>query len=83
MQDSFTKRDIEICAEMLGKAIKKIDLRSRGALTKFSTDNGRLEPIIIAMGEKLGYEIKALELDEIRNLESRDMNVSHSIKLKS
>jgi len=81
-KEVYSIRDIEICAEMIGKAIQKIDLRTRGAVTKFNTDNGRLEPIIISIGDKLGYEIKALELVEIRQFALREMKVSHSITLK-
>ena len=79
--ENYTLRDVEICAEMLGKAIRKIDLRTGGAMVKFNTDHGRLEPVIRILAQQLGYVIKQLTPDEIYELHRQDINASHSIHL--
>jgi hypothetical protein len=81
--DEYSLRDVEICAEMLGKAIRRIDLRTGGAMVKFNTDHGRLEPILRTLATHLGYVLKRLNPDEIYELHRQDINASHSIRLKS
>lgn len=70
------------CADMIGRSIRKIDLRTGGAYVKFNTDKGRLEPLIIGIGEKLGYIIEPLDKETILSLEADGKNVSHAIYLK-
>lgn len=80
-KDSYTSVEVLRCVDMISRAIKKIDLRINGAYVKFNTDKGRLEPLIISMGEKLGYKIEALTSEEIVSLEVSGQSVSHSIFL--
>jgi len=70
------------CADMIGRAAKKIDVRTGSALVKFNTDKGRLESLIVGIAEKLGYEISALDKDTIARENEKDHSVSHVISLK-
>lgn len=80
--DQYTGSDIMKCTDMLARAIRKIDLRTGGALIKLNTENGRLESLIIGMASRLGYDIKPLRDEEIVNLEKNGGNASHSIQVK-
>lgn len=81
-KESFSAMEVIRCADMIGRSIRKIDLRTGGAYVKFNTDKGRLEPLIIGIGEKLGYIIEPLDKETILSLEADGKNVSHAIYLK-
>lgn len=81
-KESFSAVEVIRCADMIGRSIRKIDLRTGGAYVKFNTDKGRLEPLIIGIGEKLGYIIEPLERETILAMENDGKNVSHAIYLK-
>ncbi len=82
-KESFSATEVIRCADMIGRSVKKIDLRTGGAYVKFNTDKGRLEPLIIGIGEKLGYIIEPLEKETILAMEDEGKNVSHAIYLKN
>lgn len=82
VKDTYSGSDIMKCTDMISRAVQKIDIRTRAALVKFNTDNGRLESLIIGMADKLGYEIKALKKETIVSERDKGSNVSHSISLK-
>lgn len=79
---SFSSTEVIRCADMIGRAVRKIDIRTGGAYVKFNTDKGRLEPLIIGIAEKLGYIIEPLDKEEVQKMERDGFNVSHSIYLK-
>lgn len=81
-RESFSATEVVRCADMLSRAIRKIDIRTRGAYVKFNTDKGKLEPLIIGMADKLGYVVEPLAKEEIANMEASGESVSHSIFLK-
>lgn len=81
-KEEYTSQEIMRTAEMLQRAIKKIDLRVKYAYVKFNTDKGRLEPLIIGLADKLGYEVQPLDKHTIRQLEEEDISASHEIRLK-
>lgn len=81
-KNKFDGMEVIKCADMLGRAIKKIDMRTETALVKFNTAKGRLEPLIIGMAEKLGYQIEALDKETIRRQDEKGNSVSHMISLK-
>lgn len=78
---TYSSSEILKCADMLGRAIRKIDMRTGSALVKFNTEMGRLEPLIIGIGDKMGYRIEALNKETINKLEEKGENVSHLISL--
>ena len=78
----YSGADILKCADMLGRAIGKIDMRTKEALVRFNTEKGNLEPILIGMAEKLGYSVKPLEKEVIAREDEKGRSVSHSISLK-
>lgn len=80
--EKYSGTEILKCADMLKRAILKIDMRTHNALVKFNVDKGRLEPLLIGMGERLGYTIKALDKETIYNQSEKGNSVSHSIALK-
>lgn len=80
-KEIYSSVEVIRCIDMIGRAVRKIDLRTRGAYVKFNTDKDNLEPLIIAMGEKLGYKIEALSSEEVFSMEVSGNNVSHSIFL--
>lgn len=77
----YTIEDIERCADMLGRSIKKIDLRIGSAFVRFNTDNGRLEPAINSIASKLGYELQSVDEKMARNLEKKGNRATHIISL--
>ncbi len=79
----YSLREVEICGEMLAKAIRKIDLRTGGAMVKFNTDHGRLEPVLQTLAHHLGYVLTKLSPEEIYDLHQQDINASHSIRLRN
>ncbi|MDR9416117.1 MAG: hypothetical protein RI564_07525 [Gracilimonas sp.] len=81
-KEVYSGNEILKCADMLSRAISKIDMRTKQALVKFNTDKGRLEPLIIGMGDKLGYKISALDKETMRIENEKGNNVSHTIALK-
>ena len=81
-KESFSATEVLKCADMLNRSIRKIDLRTGGAYVKFNTDKGKLEPLIIGIAEKLGYDIEPLERNVIMDMESSGERVSHSIFIK-
>lgn len=81
-KESFTAQEVIRCADMIGRSVRKIDIRTGGAYVKFNTDKGRLEPLIISIADKLGYIIEPLDKEVIRASEDDGKNVSHAIYLK-
>ena len=81
-KESYSAFEVLRCADMIGRAVRKIDLRTRAAYVKFNTEKGRLEPLIISMGDKLGFKIEALPKDKIAEIEESGESVSHTIHLK-
>ncbi len=81
-KESFSATEVLKCADMLNRSIRKIDLRTGGAYVKFNTDKGKLEPLIIGIAEKLGYDVEPLEKNVIMDMESSGERVSHSIFIK-
>ncbi|MEO1021170.1 MAG: hypothetical protein AAFW89_01385 [Bacteroidota bacterium] len=79
---SFSSGDILKSADMIKRAIDKIDLKTKGAVVKFNTEMGKLEPLIIGIGDRLGYTIHPLSREEVAYFEREGENVSHSIRLK-
>ena len=63
------------CADMIGRAVRKIDIRTSGAYVKFNTDKGRLEPLIIGIAEKLGYTIEPLDKSDFLSMERAYLNI--------
>lgn len=81
-KESFSATEVIRCADMIGRSIRKIDLRTGGAYVKFNTDKGRLEPLIIGIGEKLGYIIEPLDKETVLTMDDEGKSVSHAIYLK-
>lgn len=80
-KDHFNGSEVIRCADMIGRAVRKIDIRTRMAMVKFNTDKGRLEPLLIEMAAKLGFSIEALDKDTIYKEGEQGNNVSHTISL--
>lgn len=81
-KETFSATEVIRCADMLNRSIRKIDIRIGGAYVKFNTDKGKLEPLIVGIADKLGYEIEPLSKEIILDMETSGENVSHSIFLK-
>ncbi|MEX0844178.1 MAG: hypothetical protein WD022_02810 [Balneolaceae bacterium] len=81
-KSTYSGSEILKCADMLARAIKKIDIRTGSALVKFNTEMGRLEPLLKGLSEKLGYKIAALDNETIMKQDEKGESVSHSISLK-
>lgn len=78
----YSGAEVLKCADMLGRAIGKIDMRTQEALVRFNTEKGNLEPMLIGMADKLGYSVKALDKEVIARESDKGRSVSHSISLK-
>lgn len=81
-KELFTAQEVIRCADMIGRSVRKIDLRTGGAYVKFNTDRGRLEPLIIGMADKLGYNVEPLDKEVIEEMEAKGKRVSHAFYLK-
>jgi hypothetical protein len=77
----YTHDDISKASELLGRAIKKIDLRTGSSYVRLNTENGRLDPILITIAEKLGYQLEVLNEETINDLNKRGRKASHIISL--
>jgi hypothetical protein len=81
-KERYTASEVIRCADMISRAVRKVDLRTGGAYVKFNTDKGRLESLIVGMADKLGYSVERITQDEIEQLEAAGQRVSHSFSLK-
>lgn len=81
-RESYSGAEVIRCADMIGRAAHKIDIRTGSALVKFNTDKGRLESLIIGIADKLGYKISSLDRQTIIREHEKDHSVSHMISLK-
>lgn len=81
-KERFNATEVIRCADMIGRAIRKIDIRTGGAYVRFNTDKGRLEPLIVGIADKLGYNVERLSQEEAEAMASNDKRVSHSFFLK-
>lgn len=81
-RETFSGSEVLKCADMLGRASRKIDVRTGKAMVKFNTEKGRLEPLLTGMAEKLGYTIEPLDKQTIVKEDEKGNSVSHSIYLK-
>ncbi len=77
----FSLEEISRASDMLGRAIKKIDLRTGSAFVRFNSEKGRLDPLIISIAEKLGYLVEVIDSEMARRLEIKGDRVSHKISL--
>jgi hypothetical protein len=81
-RDTFSGSEIIKCADMIGRAVRRIDVRTGKAMVKFNTEKGRLEPLLIAIANKLGYEIEPLDKETIFKEDEAGNSVSHIFSLK-
>jgi len=77
----YSIEEVSKCAELLGRAIKKIDLRTGTAYVKLNTENGKFDPVIITIGAQLGYQVEVLDEDTISDLLKRGQKATHLISL--
>lgn len=80
-KEMFSGADVLMCADMIGRAIKKIDVRIGSAMVKFNIDKRPIEPLLVNMAKKLGYDIDPLEAKSIESESRRGNSVSHIISL--
>lgn len=73
--------EIAKSAELLKKAINRIDLRTGSAYVRLNTEEGKLDPVIIIIAERLGYSIKILDEETISELKKRGQKATHLISL--
>jgi hypothetical protein len=81
-RESYSGADVMKCSDMLGRAFRKIDIRTNSAMVKFNTDKGRLEPLLIGMADRLGYQVKSLDKETIAKEDAAGNSVSHTVSLK-
>jgi hypothetical protein len=81
-KNTYSGAEVLKCSDMLGRAIKKIDLRTKEALVRFNLEKGNLEPMLIGVADRLGYSIKPLDKETIMKEGEKGNSVSHSISLK-
>lgn len=79
--EDYSIEDISKAAELLDKAIKKIDLRTRTAYVKLNTYEGKLDPLITIIAAKLGYQVETLSEDTMSELRKQGQKATHIISL--
>lgn len=77
----YSLEDISKSAELLGRAIKKIDLRTGSSYVRINSEEGALDPILIIMAEKLGYQLEVLDEGKIESLHKEGRKSTHIISL--
>lgn len=78
---NFELDEIAKSAELLKKAINRIDLRTGSAYVRLNTEDGKLDPVIIIIAEKLGYSINKIDEETISELKKRGQKATHLISL--
>tara|TARA_R110001599_G_scaffold1889_4_gene9930 strand:- start:391772 stop:392491 length:720 start_codon:yes stop_codon:yes gene_type:complete len=78
---SYELEQIAKSAELLHKAINRIDLRTRSAYVRLNTEDGILDPVITIIAEKLGYDVKVLDEETVSELKKRGQKATHLISL--
>lgn len=77
----YNLEEISNCAELLSRAIKKIDLRTGSSYVRINTEDGKYDSLLIVMAKKLGYQIEVLDDDTIKDLQKRGRKATHIISL--
>lgn len=78
---SYSLEDISTSSELLSRAIKKIDLRTGSSYVKINSEYANLDPVMIIIAEKLGYQLEVLDEDAINDLQRRGRKATHIISL--
>lgn len=83
-EESDTGYSIEViskCAGLLNRAIKKIDLRTGSSYVRINSEDGALNPVLVAMAENLGYQLEILDDESIKDLHQSGRKATHIISL--
>ena len=78
---SYSLEEIAKSSELLSRAIKKIDLRTGSSYVRLNSEDGKLDPIMVSMAEKLGYQLEVLNEEAINDLQKRGRKATHIISL--
>lgn len=78
---NYSFEEITKCAELLSRAIKKIDLRTGSSYVRINPEDSKFNPVLVAMAEKLGYQLEVLDEDTIIDLHNRGRKATHIISL--
>lgn len=77
----YSIEEIAKCAELLNRAIKKIDLRTGSSYVRINTEDGVLDSVLVAMAENLGYQLEILDDEAISDLQQSGRKATHIISL--
>jgi hypothetical protein len=78
---NYSLEEISSCAELLSRAIKKIDLRTGSSYVRINTEDGKYNSLLIVMAKQLGYQVEVLDDDTIKDLQKRGRKATHIISL--
>lgn len=78
----YSIAEIAKAAELLRKAVRKIDLRTNATLVRLNTDNGYLNPVLLVIADRLGYNLEPIEEELIEEMANKGRRVTHRISLK-
>jgi len=78
----YTLAEIAKGAELLSKAIKKIDLRTGSAYVRLNTGDGEHDPILSIIAENMGYKISPLDKSTKEGLLKEGRRATHIISLQ-
>lgn len=78
----YSIAEIAKSAELLRKAIRKIDLRTNVTLVRLNTNDGYLDPVVRTIADRLGYNLEVLEPELIEELAKKGRRATHKISLK-
>jgi len=77
----YSLEDVAKCAELLSRAIKKIDLRTGSSYVRINTDVVNFDPLLVVMAEKLGYQLEVLDENTIKEIHKEGRKATHIISL--
>ncbi len=82
LERDYSLPEIAKAAELLSKAIHKIDLRTGSAYVRLKTNDGELDPVISLMAENMGYQIEALDKKTREEFLKEGRRATHLISLQ-
>lgn len=78
----YSLHDIKMSSDLLGRAVKKIDLRTGSALIRFTADEHRLEPVVQYIAAGLGYDLSKVDKRRFGNTSKKGLLPTHILSLR-
>lgn len=78
----YSLHDIKMSSDLLGRAVKKIDLRTGSALIRFTAEEQRLEPVVQYIAAGLGYDLSKVDKRRFGGGNKKGLLPTHILSLR-